>query len=779
MPLLQRDYETRSILDLTEVGAHKYAVHPSTGVWCFAFAVDDGPIQLWVPGDPVPAEFIEAAQNPDWLVSAWNDNFERLIEQHIMGPRYGWPLVPIERHRCSMAAALALALPGSLEMAALALGLEERKDTASRRLMLQMSRPRKPRKGEDPEGVYWLDDPASRAQLGEYCKQDVATERAAHLRTGFLTPALQTEWLLDVVINDRGFYTDLALASAARELVRVEQKRIKGDVAALTEGRITSIGQVGRIKAFLKGNGHDVKSVDKRSVAAVLAHDPGEEVRKLLELRQEGGSASVHKLDSLFACADADQRVRGTLKFHGSSTGRWSGSRFQPQNLKKPVIGVGDIDAAVDAVFAGDTERLRELGDTLSVIGDITRSIVCAAPGHVLIGADFSAIESRLLAWIAGETWKLENYREFDRTGDPKLEPYCVTASRLLGRVVTPDDEAGRGIGKIADLALGFGGGLGAWRRFDPDSSETDIAAQGHVNKWREQHRAIVAFWHMLENVIKHSIRTGASVKFGNLAAEMIDGTLFITLPSGRKLAYPGAHLGPGKFDSMQIYFMDNYQGGWKEIRGWHGTWVENVIQAISRDLLAGAMTRLEAAGYPIVLTIHDEVICEVPEGFGGIIEMRHLVLELPPWAEGLPIAAKVWTRSRYIKTAELRPTSPPQQIGVVAMEFSSKRDDVWLVKATDAAVAGARKFALSSAPLMNTPVGRLTDPEWGTIVSAMIFSWIEVRVQQAIAEGLDQEATVRLTGFSPDPCDVAVVTSILPTLADTAGIDWSLPLSS
>jgi DNA polymerase bacteriophage-type len=774
MPLLQRDYETRSELGLPEVGAHKYAVHPSTDVWCYAYAVDDGPIQLWVPGDPVPLEVIEAAQNPDWLVSAWNDVFERSIERHIMGPRYGWPLVPIERHRCSMAAALALALPAALEKAAVALGLEERKDTAGRRLMLQMSRPRKPLKGEDPKGIYWMDDPASRARLGEYCRQDVATERAAHMRTGFLTAALQAEWILDATINDRGFHTDLALAKAARELVRVEQKRIKVDVAALTGNVITSIGQVGRIKAFLKDRGHDVQGVGKRSVSAVLACDPSDEVRQLLELRQVGGSASVHKLDSLFACADADQRVRGTLKFHGSSTGRWSGSRFQPQNLKKPVIAAKDIDTAVDAVIAGDTERLRELGDTLSVIGDITRSIVCAAPGHVLIGADFSAIESRLLAWIAGEKWKLENYRDFDRTGDPALEPYCVTASRLLGRVVTPDDEVGRGTGKIADLALGYGGGLGAWRRFDPDSAETDVAVQGHVNKWREQHRAIVAFWHTLENVIKHSVRTGARVEFGNLAAEITDGTLFITLPSGRKLAYPGAHFGPGKFDSMQIYFRDNARGGWKEMRGWHGTWAENLVQAMSRDLLVGAMTRLEAAGYPIVLTVHDEVICEVPEGFGSVDEMRRLVLELPPWAEGLPIAAKVWTRSRYIKTAEL---PPPQQTGVVAMEFSSKRDDAWLAKANDAAIAGARKSALG--PLMNTPVGRLTDLEWGTIVSAAIFNWIEARVQQAVAEGLDQEATVRLTGFSPDPCDVAVVTSILSLLADNAGIDWSLPLSS
>ena len=196
-----------------------------------------------------------------------------------------------------------------------------------------------------------------------------------------------------------------------------------------------------------------MKTLNKRSVSAVLAHNPSEEVRQLLELRREGSRASARKINALLAGADADDRLRGTLRFHGAATGRWSGSRFQPQNLKKPE-NKQHIDAAIDAIIAGDDATLRALGAPLTLIGDVSRAMICAAPGHRLIGADFSAIESRVLAWIAGEDWKLENYRRFDVSGDPTLEPYCVTASQILKRPVTPDDEAGRQIGKTCRPSL-------------------------------------------------------------------------------------------------------------------------------------------------------------------------------------------------------------------------------------------------------------------------------------------------------------------------------------
>jgi DNA polymerase len=215
MPILYRDYETRSTFDLRKVGAWRYSTNASTDVWCCAYAVDDAEIKLWVPGDPIPAEFNEAADNPEWLVCAFNDAFERLIEQHIMGPRYGWPLVPIERHRCLQAASLARALPGSLDGAAAALKLSQQKDAAGKRVMMMMSRPRKPRRDEDPKGVYWLDDEEHRQQLYPYCKQDVITERELHKHVPFLDGPEQALWQLDQEINDRGVHIDRVLLNAA------------------------------------------------------------------------------------------------------------------------------------------------------------------------------------------------------------------------------------------------------------------------------------------------------------------------------------------------------------------------------------------------------------------------------------------------------------------------------------------------------------------------------------------------------------------------------------
>jgi DNA polymerase len=651
MPILFRDIETRSAARLKEAGAWRYAADLTTQVWCVGYAVDDGSAEIWIPGQPIPEPFVEAAQDPSWLITAHNDMFERAIEEHLLHPQHNWPLVPLERHRCTMAMALANALPGDLGNVAEALQLPYLKDAEGRRLMLKMSRPRHPREDEDPNILHWVDDPGSFARLCGYCRQDVETERALYHRVPLLLPVEQETWQLDAIINQRGFYADRELAEAIQKIVLEEQVSINREIGVLTDGRITSINQVSKIQAFLHGRGHKTKSLNKRSVSAVLAHGPAADIQRLLELRREGAQAAAHKIKSLLAGIDSDHRVRGTLLYHRASTGRWSGSRFQPQNLKKPKTK--DLTAAVDAILSGDRERIRAFGAPLAVAGDVSRSLVRAAPGYMLIGADFSAIESRVLAWIANETWKLEAYRKFDISQDSQDEPYCQIAVRVLKRPIESIDEAAREIGKTCDLAFGFGGGVGAWRKFDPDQliEPNDAKVNDHKIRFRDLHKATVRFWHALENGLRRALRTGRRITINNLAFECNELALYVTLPNGRRLAYPKAHMVPGKFaGTTQIAFKDNARGKWADVYGWHGTFTENVVQAISRDLLAVAMHRLERSSYPIILHIHDEIVCEVPEGFGNCEEFLRLMTELPAWAAGLPIAAKAWTGPSYGK---------------------------------------------------------------------------------------------------------------------------------
>jgi len=326
-PVLHRDYETRGVLNLPTVGAHRYAAHPHTEVLVVGYAVDNEPVRQWLPGDPVPPEFIEAARDPAWIVVAHNDAFESAIERHILGPRCGFPWIPLERHRCTMAAALALGLPAELALLAKVLRLEHQKDVAGARVMLQMARPRRPRKDENPNGIYYFDDPGRLERFAAYNRQDVEVERESHNRLPPLSDDEQALWALDAEINQRGFYVDAELARAARELVRREQAAINAEIATLTGGAITTAGQVAKIAEFVRERGHQLTGLTKRSVAAVLARgQPDEDVRRLLELRREGARASVRKLDTLLASVDDDGRLRGTLRYHGASTGRWSGS---------------------------------------------------------------------------------------------------------------------------------------------------------------------------------------------------------------------------------------------------------------------------------------------------------------------------------------------------------------------------------------------------------------------------------------------------------------------
>jgi DNA polymerase len=653
--VLHRDYETRSTISLKAVGAHRYAAHPRTEVLCVSYAVDHDSVQLWTPGDPVPPEFVEAARNPSWIVAAHNDAFESAVEQHILHPRYNWPIVPSERHRCTMAMALAAGLPARLSAAADALELANRKDAAGERLMHQMSKPRRPRKDEDPAGTYWFDDQERLNRLYSYCKQDTETERELYFRLPALAPTEHALWILSNTINTRGFCVDRKFAEAARRIAQAAAPEIDQELALITGGAVTAINQIARLLKWLQQQGYTAKSLDRKAVEKQLVEhdDLPSLVRRVLELRLGGAQAAVKKIDALLARAGDDGRVRGAFRFHGASTGRWAGEGFQPQNLKRPLVE--DLDAAIAAISTGDYQHLRSLYPRpLSIVGDCSRSMICAAPGHILIGADFSSIESRVLAWVAGEEWKLDAYRRYDATRDPRDEPYCTTACRIFRASDGSFDKNSpeRNIGKTCDLAFGYMGGLNAWRKFEPDRF-TNEEIDRFKHEWRTAHRAIKKFWYDLDRAAWTAVRErGRVVDCGRIAFKCAGAFLFLKLPSGRKLAYPRPRI-IGDNREQRVVFADNGAGQFEDCRNGNGAyggiWCENVVSGIARDLLAAAMQRIEPK-FPIVLHVHDEIVAEVPSGAGNVDKFIRLMTRKPAWALDLPIVANSWTGPRYCK---------------------------------------------------------------------------------------------------------------------------------
>ena len=683
------DFETFSSIDLPERGAFIYAAHESTGVHFMCYAVDDGEVQVWRPGDPPPPPFADPAQH-NFTANGWE--FEREIHAHVLVKRYGFPPIPITNQHCAQRLALASAFPPELGLCCEALGLPYKKDPEARKAMLRLSRPPTAKKRKKPE------DPAARArdleQLLERCKTDVMMTRACfnHPRLRPMLPEERCVLLADAAINARGVCANVAFLEAGRDLAVKERNAVNTRLNELTAGVVTSVFQRDRIVELVNSRGHRMTSLTKRSVAATLAQKPEDYVRELLTLRQEGAYTSVHKSKKLLSFADpSDHRIRGVLRYHGAGTGRWTSLGAQIHNLPR---NDAELPAAlIDALLAGDRTELARFGNPVKVISQLSRAALCAASGNEQICADLSAIESRVPAWIAGEEWKLAAFSKYDTSGDEHLHPYCQIAAQMLRKDVLAITKPERQMGKSAELACGFGGALGAWRRIANDEDiRSDAEVQAIVRNWRNAHPKIVEFWQRLMRAARISIRTGQSIRVMPAPHPSIvtgfDGyALTITLPSGRAIPYPGAHLVPNKkFENgdPDIEFMDNAKGQWKPARAWFGTLVENCVQGIARDLLAAAIIRAEAR-WPgsVVFHCHDELVLEAPIGAIPEKDVLALLLEAPAWAEGLPLGGKVHSGPLYLEAPATGEPPPP-------------KDEEIVERAVDAFVANAE-------PLPNT----------------------------------------------------------------------------
>jgi DNA polymerase len=670
------DFETRSCVDLRKTGAWRYAEDPTTDVLCLCWGLDHGPIRTWYPGQPIPLEIAVAAAVGGKFV-AHNAEFERAIWKRVLAPRYGFPEPELDQWECSAGMAQAMALPRSLEDAARAMGLPVQKDQQGHALMLRVSRPRSFLPNGTP--VWWTDTDKDKLQrLAAYCAQDVEVTRQLYPHLLPLSADERAVWLLDAKMNERGVYIDEALVRAARKVVTDAEDALLAELVTLTRGAVKTVKQVAKLKDWLSAEGCDVNSLDKSAVSEALSRPTlTASARRALEIRQELALSSTGKLDAMLSRRCADGRARGNLIYHAATTGRWAGTGIQLQNLPRGTLpkGVKALDC-LSAIRLGDYRLFDVLFNhpPLGVVSSCIRSMITAAPGMDLAAADFANIEGRVLAWVAGEGWKIQAFRAYDTiTGyDAKGEAlragpdlYKLAYSKSFNVPVPSVTSDQRQIGKVQELALGYQGGVGAFQSMAVlyGIVIADAVADQIKVLWRKAHPATVQLWEDMETAAISAIaqpltvfRAGAG---GCISFACSGGFLWMRLPSGRKLSYPAPALDyvKTKFGTMKrtITFagVNEHSRMWGRNTTYGGKLTENAVQAIARDLMAEALLRIESKGWPCVLSVHDEAVAEVPAGTFPNDDPAPFEAEmarLPAWASGLPVAASGWVGERYRK---------------------------------------------------------------------------------------------------------------------------------
>lgn len=646
------DIETYSSADLPRTGVYKYAEAEDFAILLFAYSADGGPVEVvdLAQGEALPKEIREALFEPETLKHAFNAAFERVCLSRYLGLPAGRYLDP-GSWRCTQLHAAYFGLPLSLAGAGAALRLQERKLESGQALIRTFSLPGKDgkrRTADSPEmAEKW-------AAFKTYCAQDVVTENAIRARlTRFEVPDfIQAEYAMDQRINDRGALVDTALACSAVAMDDAERVELSEELRILTG--LENPNSASQLKRWLAENETEVDSLAAKNVRKLLDNAEGR-LKRVLELRQGLAKSSTRKYLAMVNAACADGRARGMFQFYGANrTGRWSGRIIQFQNL--PREQPENPEAAREMVLAGDREKLRErFGSVPATLSGLIRTALIAPVGKKLIVADYSAIEARVLAWLAGEEWQNEL---FCNGGDL----YCMTASRMFGVPVEKNGENGhlRQKGKVASLACGYGGAVGALTAMGgKDLGLSDEEMTELVRSWRTANPAITAFWWAVDQAIKTAIVRESETRLDTIpgAARTLlrfayrAGTLMIRLPSGRSLVYPGTRMefSPDRDQSIITYYGTDAAKKWTRIESYGPKFVENIVQAVSRDILADAMRRLGREGYRIIAHVHDEVIIEAfPEGSAD--EVCELMGQGPDWAEGLYLTAEGFESRFYRK---------------------------------------------------------------------------------------------------------------------------------
>lgn len=657
MTKIHIDFETRSEVDIWEVGAWLYSTHPSTEVQCIGYAVDDRPVQI-IPkelvGDPViGAMFMLYIEELDSVYTAHNAYFERCIWKNIMEKKFGLLPIPLQRWRCTQAKACAYGLPKALEKAADAMRIEQRKDKAGAQMMKRMCKPLPNKKGE----VIYDEDPEHYKSLYEYCRQDVRTERDLDNALPDLNDQEQEIWFYDQLINTRGLHIDMPTVKNIIKILEGKTNSLNKELVALTKGVITKGTQTVAMLAFLNKGGAKMTSIDKQSVLEAMKDGRlTKDQTQILRLRQQLGKSSLAKYTKLVHAVDSEGVLRDSFVYHGASTGRWTGKMVQLQNLdaNKQKIDTDQAIAHIDA-FGYPAVEMMYPGKIMETLAACIRGMIVPDKGKELYVVDYGAIEARVVMWLAGEERGLEEFKATDAGTDEDI--YVKMAQRIynnsnLTKAANPSE---RQLGKQAILGCGFGMGAVKFKAtcagygiIISDSEATRI-----IDLYRTAYYNVKNYWYDMERAMLQAYERPGELAgcrgIGWIYIKERD-TVFCRLPSERILTYMRPKMEENRFGNMGMTFMTEVTGQWVRRDTYGGLLVENIVQATARDIMAYSIPRLEQAGFPTLMHTHDEIVSERAVGEGKIQEMIDLMCIRPKWASTCPIVAEGFVTQRYKK---------------------------------------------------------------------------------------------------------------------------------
>jgi DNA polymerase len=651
MHVISIDIETFSDIDLGKCGVYRYAESPSFDILLFSYSMDDGQIKLidLASGEKLPEEIINALMDASIIKTAFNANFERVCLMKYLCRVLGKEVyLDPSSWRCSEVQAAMLGLPLHLEGVAQVLQLEEQKMSEGKALIRYFCMPCKPTAANGGRTRNLPSDaPEKWEQFKAYNIRDVEVELAIRkkLEKYPIPEAEHDLYILDQKINDRGFQADMNFVMQAITCDR--QFSVAATEKAYELTGLENPNSVAQLKDWLVGRGVEVENLSKKNVQELVGETEGE-VKEALKLRLLMAKTSVRKYEALERAVCSDGRVHGLLQFYGANrTGRWAGRLVQVQNL--PQNHLEDLKLARDLVKEGRFEDIELLfGNTPGVLSELIRTAFVPKEGHRFIVADFSAIEARVISWLAGEKWRLEVFASHGKI-------YEAAASMMFH---VPIEEVTKGSplrqkGKISELACGYGGGVGALKAMGAlEMGVEEDELQGLIDNWRTANPRIVNFWWEVDKAAITAVKERTKTRTHGIIFTYQSGMLFVTLPSGRNLVYVKPKLMLNKFGREGL----TYEGigatkKWERIETYGPKIVENIVQATSRDLLADAMLRLDQAGFAIVAHVHDEVICEVPEGESSVEEICSFMSKGPKWAQGLPLTADGYECEFYQKS--------------------------------------------------------------------------------------------------------------------------------